>query len=510
MERLCYDVLEQNGYDGYLLKDAPEKVLQFGDGNFLRAFTDCFFDIANEKAGWNGKIVLVQPNSPDPQRADSFNEQDGLYTLYLRGLAGGQKVEERRVISAVSRCLNARRDFAEILNVGCSDELEYIVSNTTEAGIVYDPGVKMDDMPPASFPGKLTRVLYERWKAGKKGLVILSCELIDSNGDELLRCVKLHARDWNLEEGFLNWLDKQNRFCNTLVDRVVTGAIRNPQELDETEAENGYTDAHLVVGEPFAFWAIEGPKALKEQLPFKAAGLADMVFVTKDVTLYKKRKVRILNGSHTGVVLGAWLAGFHIVREYMNDEVYRAFHRKLVYEEVIPLLPLDKDDLISFGQAVEERYANPFTDHQLLAISLNSTAKYAARNLPSLREYLQQTGRLPDCMTMGLAAYIAFYGCFVAGRNEEGLCCARPDGTAYTVRDDGWVLDFYYEHRADSPEELVHRVLSCEAMWGSDLTVLADGITGQSLEEKVCICLKKILKDGAKSAFAGCLQNSPA
>jgi len=499
MERLSYDVLAQAGYDGYILKDAPEKVLQFGDGNFLRAFTDYFFDVANEKAGWNGKIVLVQPNSPDPARADSFNVQDGLYTLYLRGLVDGQKVDERRVMSVVSRCLNARRDFAEILKVGISDDLEYIVSNTTEAGIVYDSGAKFEDMPPASFPAKLTRVLYERFRAGKKGLIILSCELIDHNGDELLRCVKLHADDWNLGDDFSRWLTEENMFCNTLVDRLVTGAIRDPKELMEAETANGYEDAHLVVGEPFAFWAIEGPQELENVLPFKAAGLEDMVMVTDDVMPYKKRKVRILNASHTCVVLSAYLAGFNIVRQYMNDEVYRAFHRKLVYEEVIPVLPLDREDLVNFGRAVEERYANPFTDHQLLAISLNSTSKYVSRNLPSLQDYCKTFGRLPECMTMGLAAYIAFYGCFVTGRDGEGLHCVRPDGTAYTVHDDGWVQDFYYEHREDSPQELVRAVLANGAMWGSDLTAV------EGLEERVCTCLEMILKDGAKAAYASCL-----
>jgi len=499
MERLSYDVLAKAGYDGYILKDAPEKVLQFGDGNFLRAFTDYFFDVANEKAGFNGKVVLVQPNSPDPARADSFNEQEGLYTLCLRGLTDGQKVDERRVISVVSRCLNARRDFEEILKVGVSDDLEYIVSNTTEAGIVYDAGAKFEDMPPASFPAKLTRVLYERFRAGKKGLIILSCELIDNNGDELLRCVKLHAQDWNLGDDFLAWLIEENRFCNTLVDRLVTGAIRDPKQLAEVEEKNGYTDAHLTVGEPFAFWAIEGPEELADILPFKAAGLEGMVIVTGDVMPYKKRKVRILNGSHTCVVLSAYLAGFDIVRQYMNDEVYRAFHRKLVYEEVIPVLPLDKEDLVRFGQAVEERYANPFTDHQLLTISLNSTSKYGARNLPSLLEYCKAFGKLPDCMTMGLAAYIAFFGCFVTGRDEAGLHCVRPDGTSYTVNDEGWVQDFYYEHREDTSEALVHAVLTSQAMWGSDLTEV------QGLEERVCTCLKKILAEGAKAAYASCL-----
>lgn len=306
METLNYRVLEQTGYSGYLLKNAPEKVLQFGEGNFLRAFVNYWLDVSNEKAGWNGKCVLVQPIAPG--LADLINAQEGLYTLYLRGRENGEKVDRKRVISSVSRCLNPyrREDYEAMMAVAVSDDLEYIVSNTTEAGIVYDPGCALEDTPAASFPGKLTQVLYARWKAEKGGLVILSCELIDNNGRELLKCVRQYADQWRLEPAFKTWLAGDCTFCSMLVDRIVPGRIRDGSEAARLEAENGYRDALIDVGEVFGVWNIEGPAWLEEKLPFRAAGLNCPV--VPDVTPYKKRKVRILNGAHTGFVQGAYLA----------------------------------------------------------------------------------------------------------------------------------------------------------------------------------------------------------
>lgn len=266
MKTLNYNVLEKSGYTGYIKKEAPEKVLQFGEGNFLRAFVDYFFDCANENADWNGKAVLVQPINMG--LTDMINEQEGLYTLYLRGSEKGQKVDNKRVISVVSRCIDPYRDFENLLQTACQDQLEYIVSNTTEAGIVYDPTSTFDQCPPASFPAKLTRILYERYKAGKKGLVILSCELIDNNGKELQKCVEKHIADWNLSGEFLEWIQKENLFCSTLVDRIVPGRIRDPKEVARLEEANGYHDPLMDVGECFGVWIIEGPEWLEKKLPF--------------------------------------------------------------------------------------------------------------------------------------------------------------------------------------------------------------------------------------------------
>ena len=495
MEKLNYQVLEKSGYQGYIKKSAPEKVLQFGEGNFLRAFVDYFFDCANEKTDWEGKGVLVQPI---PQGlTELINGQEGLYTLYLRGSEKGQKVDQKRVISFVSRCINPYEDFDAVIKAACSEELEYIVSNTTEAGIVYDPESKFEQCPPNSFPAKLTKILYERFKAGRKGVVILSCELIDNNGKELEKCVLQHIDDWKLGEDFKEWITAENIFCSTLVDRIVPGRIKDAKEEEKLEADNGYKDDLMDVGECFGVWIIEGPAELEERLPFKKAGLN--VQVVPDVTPYKKRKVRILNGAHTGFVLGAYLSGQNIVRDCMHNETIKGFMNKMLYDEIIPTLPLDKEDLMDFASAVEDRFNNPFVDHELMSISLNSTSKWRARNLPSFEEYVKEKKALPVCLTMSLAAYIAFYSSDIQERTEDGLICRRPKGNTYKVQDDAWVLDFYYEHREDSAEELVHAVLTNEKMWGEDLSQI------EGLEKKVTENLLNIRENGAEKAYASCL-----
>ena len=497
MELLNYEVLKKSGYEGYILESAPEKVMQFGEGNFLRAFVDYWFDVSNERAGWNGKCVLVQPIPQGLTRM--INDQEGLYTLYLRGRENGEKVDRKRVISSVSRCINPYEEegYDAMMKLAESDDLEYIVSNTTEAGIVYDPDCQMSDHPCSSFPGKLTQVLYTRYKAGKGGLVILSCELIDNNGKELLKCVNQYIDQWNLEDGFKKYVNEDCTFCSTLVDRIVPGRIKDEEEAARLEEENGYKDLLLDVGEVFGVWNIEGPKWLEEKLPFKAAGLNCPV--VPDVAPYKKRKVRILNGAHTGFVLGAYLAGFDIVRDCMADDVIRGYMNKMLYEEIIPTLPLDKEDLMQFAGAVQDRFNNPFVDHELMSISLNSTSKWRARNMPSLLEYVDLKGRLPECLAMSFAAYIAFYTSEIQELGDKGLVCRRAKGNTYTCSDDRWVLEFFWEHRNDTVEELVHAVMTNEQMWGQDLTEIS-GFESVTVDN-----LNRIRNEGASAAFASCL-----
>ena len=497
METLNYQVLEKSGYKGYVLKDAPEKVLQFGEGNFLRAFVDYWFDVSNEKVGWNGKCCLVQPIAPG--LAKLINDQQGLYTLYLRGRQNGEKVDAKRVISSVSRCLNPyeKEDYDAMMQVAVSDDLEYIVSNTTEAGIVYDPACQQADCPPASFPAKLTQVLYARYNAKKPGVVVLSCELIDNNGKELLKCVNQYIDQWGLDDGFRKWVNEDCTFCSTLVDRIVPGRIRDAAEVARLEEENGYHDELIDVGEIFGVWNIEGPAWLEDKLPFKAAGLNCPV--VPDVTPYKKRKVRILNGAHTGFVLGAYLAGFDIVRDCMHDDVIRGFMNKMLLEEVVPILPLDQEDCKQFAAAVEDRFNNPFVNHELMSISLNSTSKWRARNMPSLLEYVEKNGTLPTCLSMGLAAYIAFYSNDIQGLTDKGLVCKRAKGNEYTVSDDRWVLEFYNAHKDDDIPTLVHAVMTNEQMWGQDLTAVP------GFEQRTVENLTKIRTEGAKAAYAACL-----
>ncbi len=521
MAQLNYEVLKRSGYAGFIQETGVEKVMQFGEGNFLRAFVDDFFDIANEKAGWNGKVVLVQPIGGG--LCDMINAQQGLYTLYLRGSQNGRKVDEKRVISAVSRCLNPYQEWEKVLEFARSDDLEIIVSNTTEAGIVHDEESAFDQIPPHSFPAKLTRVLYERFAAGKGGVVVLSCELIDNNGKALQRCVNQYIDDWKLPEDFRAWVNGENLFCSTLVDRIVPGRIRDEEEVRRLAEQNGYDDPLSDVGEIFGVWVIEGPAGLEDRLPFKAAGCP--VMVVPDVTPYKKRKVRILNGAHTGFVLGAYLAGFDIVRDCMHDETVLGYMNRMLHEEVIPTLPLDKEDCKQFAAAVQDRFNNPFVNHELMSISLNSTSKWRARNMPTFLDYVAQTGKLPKCLTTSFAAYVAFYSNDVQGLTDAGLVCRRgaaPDsqnqpsavgeadletqrvsnlakGNDYTVSDDRWVLEFYHAHKADSPEALVHAVMTNEAMWGQDLTQVP------GFEAEVVRILKLIREKGALEAYAACL-----
>ncbi|MEG2833113.1 MAG: tagaturonate reductase [Ruthenibacterium sp.] len=462
MDKLSYATLKQQGYNGYLLETAPERVLQFGEGNFLRAFVDYFFDIANEKCGFNGKVVLCQPIAQG--LADMINTQEGLYTLYLRGFENGKKVNDKRIISSVSRCINPYEDYAALLACAHNPDLRYLASNTTEAGIAFDPACQFDDAPPASFPAKLTRFLFERYTATHgeqgKGFVILSCELIDNNGKELQKCVHQYVDLWKLPAEFAAWIDAENLFCSTLVDRIVTGYPRS--EAAALNAENGYEDNLIDTGEVFGFWVIEGPQWLAKELPFAKANLP--ILVTDDHTPYKKRKVRILNGAHTSMVLAAHLCGQTIVRDCMADAVIKGFMDKTVQEEIMPTLTLPKQELIDFANAVGERFNNPFIDHALLAIALNSTSKWKARVLPSFHGYIEKYGKLPVCMTLSLAAYIAFYR-------------AECDKNA---KDDASIIDFYKAHKQDTNAALAAAVLSNDALWGeklSDIAGLTDAVT---------------------------------
>lgn len=464
MKRLNYQTLEEMQYDGYILKEAPERVLQFGEGNFLRAFVDYFIDCMNEKAGFNSKVCIVQPIAFDARAR--FKEQESLYTLYLRGQENGEKVNKKRVISAVSRCINAYLDCEAFFRCADNPDLRFITSNTTEAGIVYDPSCQFTDQPAGSFPGKLTQFLYRRYQNKLPGFIILSCELIDHNGDELKRCVHAYVKQWGLEEAFDKWVDAENLFCSTLVDRIVPGYPRT--EAAALCEELGYEDQLIDTGEVFGAWVIEGPQSIKEEFPFEKAGLP--IIVVDDVTPYKQRKVRILNGAHTSFVLGAYLAGQNIVRDCMKDEVIRGFMNETLYKEVIPTLDLPKDDLMDFAAAVTERFANPYIDHQLLSISLNSTSKWKARCMPSVLEYAKRTGELPKCLVFSFAAYIAFYR--AGEEKKDGKLIGKRGEDCFEISDDEWVLDFYYGMKGASNEELVHAVVENEHMWGDELKKL--------------------------------------
>ena len=494
MKKLNYATLEEMNYDGYILKDAPERVLQFGEGGFLRAFVDYFIDVMNEKAGFNSKVVLCQPIASG--LTDMINEQEGLYTLYLRGFQDGQKVNKKRIISAVSRCINPYADFEALLACAENPDLRFITCNTTEAGIAYDPSCQLADAPASSYPGKLTQFLYRRFqKFGTekgKGFIILACELIDDNGKELEKCVLQYAQQWMLGEDFIQWVKEENIFCSTLVDRIVTGYPR--AEAEALCEENGYIDNLIDTGEIFGFWVIEGPQSIKEEFPCDKAGLP--ILITDNHKPYKQRKVRILNGAHTSFVLGAYLAGQDIVRDCMNDEVINGFMSKTIYDEIIPTLTLPEEELRDFAASVTERFKNPFIDHALLSISLNSTSKWKARVMPSLKGYVEKTGKLPACITASFAFYMAFY---TGLRLEEDGLIASRGTNEYTVKDDRDILEFYDAHKEDSIEDYVHAVCSNQNFWGEDLGAIP------GFESAVSSYLKAIEEKGAYEVMRSCL-----
>lgn len=491
MKQLSYKTLEDMKFGGYLMPEGTERVLQFGEGNFLRAFVDYFIDLANERTGWGTKVAVVQPIAQG--QGGTVNEQDGLYTVCLRGLEDGKQVIRKRVISSISRCINPYEDFAGLLEYARKPEIRYIVSNTTEAGIVYDEGSLFTQEPPVSFPAKLTRFLYERFTAfrGEKGrgVVILSCELIDHNGDELKKCVQKYAEQWKLEEEFWTWVEEENIFCSTMVDRIVTGYPR--AEADELNRDNGFEDRLLDTGEVFAIWVIEGPRELEDELPFKKAGLP--VIVAEDCTPYKKRKVRMLNGVQTTMVLASYLSGQDIVRRCMEDKDIYSFMERCVYDEIIPVLTeYPEEELKEYAKGLFDRLCNPFIDHSLLAISLNTTSKWKARVLPTVKEYAGNRKKLPPCLMAGFAAYIKFYKGI---RLEDGGLMARSDRGEYKICDDKEVLQFFYDHRDDSWECLTEAVCKNESFWGEDLTSIP-GFTDMVTEY-----LELFEKDGVHKVF---------
>lgn len=459
----------------------PEKILQFGEGNFLRAFTDWMIDKANKDGVYEGSIVLCQPIAPG--LANLINEQDGIYTLAMRGIENGCATEKIEQITSVSRCINPYENYESLMEMARSADLEVIISNTTEAGISYKSGCSITDAPPAAFPAKITAFLYERYKAFNgaedKGLLFLPVELIDNNGTELKKIVLQYANEWDLGDDFINWIETANKFTNTLVDRIVTGYPKD--ELSYFEEKLGYKDNVIVTSELFNLWVIEGKEEWSNILPIHKTD-ANVIW-TNDAKPYKKRKVRILNGAHTSTVLAAYLAGHNIVLDFMNDEVIKTFLDKVIYEEVIPTLDLPKEELESFAAAVSDRFSNPYIKHKLLDISLNSCSKFNARCMPSLLGYVEATGNLPKYLSFALASFIKFYN---ITKTEEGYVGTRKDGTSYNVKDDAEVLEFFTKVWAEKDAAgIAKAVLANTAFWsGKDLTAVA------GLEEAVAGYLK--------------------
>lgn len=446
-------------------QDRPVKVLQFGEGNFLRAFVDYFLDIANEKAGFNGSIVLVKPIELGTL-FPAFKEQDYRYTVMLRGLVDGEAVEQTRVITSVSDAVDAYADYDRYAAYAKCDTLRFVVSNTTEAGIVLDESDRLELCPPKTYPGKLCKFLFERAQhfdyAADKGLVILPVELIDDNGIQLRRCVKELAKIWKLGERFEKWLDEACVFTSTLVDRIVTGYPRG--EAEAIWQKIGYEDNIIVTAEPFGLWVIESEKDISKELPLPSIGLP--VVFTDNQKPYKQRKVRILNGAHTSFVPAAFQCGYDIVLDAMNDPMILNFMQKTLYDEVIPTLTLDKADLMAFAEAVTGRFKNPFIKHALLAICLNSVSKWRARCMPSLLIYVEKMGKLPEHLTFSLASLMALYH---GGQLKDGKLECLRDGNPYQLQDDPAVLEFFATTANLPVREQVEKFLGNESFFGPDL-----------------------------------------
>ncbi|MCR4679025.1 MAG: tagaturonate reductase [Lachnospiraceae bacterium] len=461
--------MEQLSAKSVEVKKRPIKVLQFGEGNFLRAFVDYMFDICNEKGLFDGSIVLAKPI--EFGSLEQFKKQDNIYTVSLRGRVDGEPKVINRIVTSVADTVGVYEEYDRFMEYARLDTLRYIVSNTTEAGIVYDETDSLDARPPKTYPGKLTKFLYERFNAFKgatdKGLVILPVELIDDNGIELERCVNEFITLWKLPEDFRTWVKDACNFCSTLVDRIVTGYPRGHEE--EIWQELGYEDRLVVTAEPFALWVIESKKDLREELPFVKAGLP--VIYTDNQKPYKQRKVRILNGAHTSFVLASYLCGNNIVRESMEDKLIRDFMNATIFDEVIPTLTLPKQDLLDFADAVIGRFNNPYVDHALLSIALNSVSKWKARCMPSFTEYIRLKGENPKHLTFSLAALMAFYS---SEKLEGNALIGNRNGEEYKIMDDLAVLEFFRDYSGKSTEEFAKAFLAKESFWGQDLSALGD------------------------------------
>lgn len=422
--------------------NCKETVMQFGEGGFLRGFVDYFFHKLQEKGLYDGKIVVVQPI--EKGMCQMLADQNCEYNLFLRGIDNGQVVNEHTHITSISRALNPYTQYDEYMKLVENPDLRVIVSNTTEAGIEYLGIEKLTDTPPKSYPAKLTQFLYKRFELGLKGFILLPCELIDNNADNLKKCILQYADLWELGDAFKNWLESENDFCNTLVDRIVTGYPRD--EVEELTKQIGYTDNLIDTAEIFHLWVIEGHH--EDELPFNKAGYN--IVWTDDAKPYKKRKVRILNGGHTSMVLGARLYGLSTVGECLKDETVSAFLKKCIFEEIVPTLGNTETD-VKFGEAVLERFSNPFIKHQLLSIALNSVSKFQVRVLPTILEYKEKFGKYPSALTFSMAALIAFY------RTDE-------------ANDGADIMEFM---KTASVEDIMKR----EDYWHNDLTDMIPMVT---------------------------------
>ncbi len=466
--------------------DLPIRAVQFGEGVFVRGFIDWMIDSANRQEFFNGSIAVVQPRAGGI--VGRLAAQDGLFTVVLRGSEDGRDVVRRRCVGSVRQTINPYTEFEKLMALAREPSLRFMFSNTTEAGLALDPDDRPGGQPPPSFPAKLTLLLHERWRHFQgdpdKGLILLPCELLEKNGELLKACILQTIGSWEFPSPFAEWIERHNFFCNTLVDRIVTGYPA--ADAAEIDRQLGYHDGMLLAGEPYHLFAVEGPADLEEELPLRQAGLN--VVWTNDLTPYRERKVRVLNGAHTAMMPIAFLAGHDTVLEAMNDPDIGLFIRRLIHDEILPTLDGDPADLRAYAASVLDRFRNPFNRHELLAISLNSISKFRVRLLPSLLKFATANAKLPDCICRALAALIVFYR---VGNDESG----KRGGQSYELNDDPKTIAVFASEWAkfDAGQPingLVNNILADTNLWQQDLTAIP------SLAERITELVRSGLETG--------------
>jgi tagaturonate reductase len=458
-------------------KQYPERIIQFGEGNFLRAFVDWIVWNMNGKADFNASVVVVQPIAQG--MVDMLNKQDCLYHVNLQGLEQGVAVDSLTMIDVISRALNPYTENEAFMKLAEQPEMRFIISNTTEAGIAFDPSCKLTDVPASSYPGKLTQLLYHRFKTfhgdKTKGFIIFPCELIFLNGHKLKETIFQYIELWNLEEAFKAWFEEACGVYATLVDRIVPGFPR--KDILTIQEKLQYNDNLVVQAEIFHLWVIEAPKEVAKEFPADKAGL-NVLFVPSEEP-YHERKVTLLNGPHTVLSPVAYLSGLNIVREACQHEVIGKYIDKVMFGELLETLNLPKDELIQFGKDVLERFNNPFVDHQVTSIMLNSFPKYQTRDLPGLKTYFDRKGVLPSGLVLGLAAIITYYR---GGKRGDDEIKIQDDVKITTLLTDLWATG--------CTNKVAEGVLSAEFIWGENLNLIP------GLTEKIVYYLNIIQEKG--------------
>lgn len=439
----------------------PERILQFGEGNFLRAFVDWIVYNMNKKLDFNSGVVVVQP-IPNGM-VDMLNDQDGLYHLNLQGINHGETIDSLELIDVITRGLNPYTRFDEYLKLAENPEMRFVVSNTTEAGITFDPSCQLTDQPASSYPGKLTQLLYHRFTTFQgdpsKGWLIFPCELIFHNGTELNAAILRYIEHWNLGSEFENWYKTACGVFSTLVDRIVPGYPKDSigSILDRTQLE----DKLVVQAEIFHLWVIEAPEWVEKEFPASKAGL-NVLFVPSEKP-YHDRKVTLLNGPHSALAPVAYLAGLNTVRESVEHEIVGRFVDQVVFGELLKTLDLPETELRKFANDVLDRFRNPFVKHFVTSIMLNAFPKFKTRDIPGLKIYNQRFGKLPKGLVLGLAAIITYY--------KGGV---RADGAPVVPNDDVAIVQLLSDLWATgSVEKVVKGVLGAEFIWGEDLNEIA-------------------------------------